>query len=230
MTILMASEPHAFSKQTLVHEGPHAAVRLAELGLTEEILIRIVQAAEMERRSCSPLEPTIAPGFKAWSTAFRVAAELLMPRNWERVESRGLPRLLDPETKVAIAIVGGDDATGRSTGPDPKSKTPRGAQSKFLVRSNEHQLAIPFVEDDRRFRRLPDDQEQITWWLLIYSDGISSLRAELSLPVGVGDDSRLSLWQERIIISVPDLSLETMGRPDDEEPPVELDIVVRPRS
>ncbi len=225
------SEPDSFAAQrpSLVHEGPRATARLAELDLTEDILIRVVQAAEMERRSCSPLEPTIAPGFKAWATAYRVAAELLMPRNWERVELRGLPRLLNPETRVAIAIVGGDEATGRNTGPDPKSKTPRGSQSIFLVRSNEHQLAIPFAEG-QRFRRLPDDAEQITWWLLIYSDGISALRAELSLPVGLGEDNRLSRWQERILITVPDLSVDYLGRPEDEEPPIELEINVRPRS
>jgi hypothetical protein len=228
----MASAPDKFESSkpsVFIHEGTRAAARLAELGLTEEILVRVVQEAEMERRSCSPLEPTIAPGFKAWVTAVRVAAELLMPRDWIQVESKGLPRILNPDTKVAIAIVGGDEATGRITGPDPKSKTPRGAQSAFLVRSNEHQLAIPFAEG-KRFRPLPDDKEQITWWLLIYSDGISALRAELSLPVGLGEDSRLSRWQERIILAVPDLSLDFLGGRDDEEPPIELEVNVRSRS
>jgi hypothetical protein len=204
-------------------------VRLEELGLTMDDFVAVVQAAEMERRSCSPLEPSIAPGFKAWVTAFRTLAEQLIPRGWQRVETKGLPRLLNLESSVAIAVVGGDEATGQnSTESEPKSKTPRGARSVFLVRSNERQLVIPFAE--RGFRPLPPEQEEITWWLLIYSDGINTLRAELTLPVGLGEDRRLSVWEERIILEIPEFYFAPHDRRDDEEPPFEMEVNVRPRA
>lgn len=210
-------------------EGPSARVRLAELGLTMDDFVAVVQASEMERRSCSPLEPSVSPGFKAWATAFRILAEQLMPRGWQRVETKGLPRLLNLDSSVAIAIVGGDEATGQTDGDsEPKSKTPRGPRSVFLVRSNERQLVIPFAE--RELRPLPPEQEEITWWLLIYSDGINALRAELALPVGLGEDSRLSVWEERIVLAIPEFSFAPHDHQDDEEPPFEMEINVRPRT
>ena len=209
-----------------IHEGPHALARLRALGLTEEDVIITVQTSEIERRSCSSLEPSVAPGFKAWVAAFRTLAEQLVPRGWVKTETKGLPRILNPETAVGIAVVTGDEGTGRVHG-EPRSKTPRGEQSIFLVRSNERQMGLPFPDQARRFIPLPAEVEQITWWLLIHSDG-DRVRAELSLPIGLGDDHRLSVWEERIVIDLPDLSLPPNNR-EDEEPPLDLEITVRPR-
>jgi len=209
-----------------IFEGPHATVRLAELGLTEEDFILTVQAGEMERRSCSPLEPSIAPGFKAWAAAFRTLAEQLRQRGWVKEETRGLPRLLHPENAVAIAVINGDEATGCSTGPDPKSKTPRGVQSVLFVQSNDIQLHLPFEGPESE--QPPVEHEQITWWLLIHSsEEDDGLRAELSLPIGLGEDGRFCTWEERIIIHIPDLTFSPNR--DDEEPPFEVEVNVRPR-
>lgn len=207
-----------------VFRGPLALAKLRTLGIHEPELVMAVRAAEIERRSCSSLEPSVAPGFKAWVAAFRTLAEQLVVRGWVRTETMGLPRMLDPESRMAIAVVGGDERTGLEGRPDPKSKTPRGEQSKLLVRSNEFQQHL---FEDRRFRQLPAEVEQITWWLLIYSDGVDTVRAELSLPIGVGEDQRLSVWKDRIIVELGDLSLPP-GRRDEEEP-LEFEINVRPR-
>lgn len=208
-------------------EGPKNEARLNELGLDEEDLITAVLAAELERRNCSVLEPRSAPGFKAWSTGFGSLAETLLQKGWTRVEKRGLPRMVNPENGVAIAVIHGDEATGRQ-GVSPKTKSARGAQSLCLVRSNCEQLNLPF--GDERFVPLPPEEEQITWWLMIYSDGAGSLRAELSLPIGIGGDSRFSVWQERIALSVPDPSSEPVPPSyHDEEPPLEIEVSVRPK-
>jgi hypothetical protein len=132
--------------------------------------------------------------------------------------------MLNPDTRIAVAVVTGDEGTG-IVSAEPRSKTPRGAQSVFLVHSNEVQQSL---FDDRRFRPLPAEEEQITWWLMIYSDGFDVVRAELSLPVGMGEDRRLSVWKDRIIIELGDLTLPP-GRREDEEPPLEFEINVRAR-
>jgi hypothetical protein len=207
-----------------VFAGPLAIAKLRTLGVQEPELVMAVRAAEVERRSCSSLEPSIAPGFKAWVAGFRTLAEQLVIRGWEKTETKGLPRVLNPETRMAIAVVSGDEGTGIASAT-PKSKTPKGAQSVFLVHSNEIQQNL---FEDRRFRPLPAEQEQVTWWLLIYSDGLDAIRAELSLPVGMGEDNRFSDWKDRIIIELGDLSLPP-GRREDEEPPLEFEINVRAR-
>jgi hypothetical protein len=211
---------------TIVHRGQHAVARLAQLGLLPDDLVSAVLAAEMERRSGNPLEPSIAAGFRAWATGFRVLAELLVQRGWIKVESLGLPRILKPDTAVAIAVLSGDIGTGRFEPGEaaPRSKTPRGNQSIFLVHSNEVQLHLPFVEPEHQ--PLPPEVEQLTWWLLIYSDHNENVRAELSLPVGLGQDGRMSIWEERIIIDLPNFGL-MLHDDEDEEPPFDLDIDVQ---
>lgn len=211
---------------TEIIEGPKKEARLNELGLEEEDLITAVLAAELERRNCSALEPRSAPGFKAWSTGFGVLAETLTQKGWTRVEKQGLPRMVNPENGVAIAVIHGDEATGRRVA-SPKTKSARGAQSLCLVRSNCQQLNLPF--GDERFVPLPPEEEQITWWLMIYSDGASVLRAELSLPVGVGEDSRFSMWQERIGISVPDPGPEFDATRYDDDDALDIEVSVRPK-
>jgi len=211
-----------------IYEGPLAEARLLELGLTMEELVVAVLAAEMERRSCSPFAPSTAPGFKAWSAGFETLAERKVGPEWVRTETKGLPRILNPDTAIAVAIVSGDEGVGRRASC-PKSKTPRGAQSAFLVRSNEKQIYLPFVEG-KKFRPLPAEVEEITYWLLLYSDGIANFRAELSLPVSIGEDRRLSGWNERIILDIPDLTFPSQRRSDDEETPFEAEVNIRPRT
>lgn len=213
--------------QVVVHEGPMAAARLQELGIEKHQIVAAVEAAEIERRSCSSLEPSISAPFKAWAAAFRTIAEYKVKEGWVRTESYGLPRMLNLETAVAIAVVSGDEQTGRRYG-SPKSRSPRGPQSVLLVRRNERQLRMPFVENVVRFKPLPLPVEQITWWLLIYSKG-DELRAEVSLPVGLDSDWRFSDWQERIIVDLPNFALPPLRSEEDEEPPLEFEIPVRQR-
>ncbi len=211
---------------TTVYQGPQAIARLAELGLLPEDLITAVHAAEMERRSGSPFEPNVAAAMRAWFTGVRTLAEQLAPRGWIKVESKGLPRVLNPSTAIAIAVLSGDTETGRfEPGTDPRSKSPRGTQSALLVHSNEVQLHLPHLEPEHQ--PLPPEVEQFTWWLLIYSDGENNLGAELSLPVGLGEDGRLSDWAERIIIDLPDFGSTPHHDQDDEELPFDLDIDVQ---
>lgn len=208
--------------QAEVFDGPAAEAELRQLGLETADIVAAVEAAEITRRSCSPLEPSIAPGFKAWVAAFTALAERKVPQGWEKTETKGLPRLIEPRTAVAITVGSGDEGTGTSGGR-PATKSPRGPQSVLYVRSNQSQLQI---FEARELRQLPAEAEQVTWWLLIYSDG-DDVRAELSLPVGLDDKRRLGFWEKRIIVDIPDLSLPPSGQ--DEEEPLEVEVNVRPR-
>jgi hypothetical protein len=206
------------------YEGPSMEARLNNLGLKPRWLINAVQASEIERRSCSVLEPSNAPGFKAWVAAFRTLAEQLVGSKWAKIETRGLPRLVNKDSAVAIAVCNGDDGVGVRD-RDPKSKNPRGEQSALLIRSNQRQLNL---FSDPEFAPVPPDEEQVTWWLLIYSDELGALRAELSLPVGIGDDDRFSIWKERILLDIPRTD-DSLRFHDHEELPPEIEVSVRPK-
>lgn len=211
--------------EATIHEGAAAAARVRILDLDLEMLRDAVHASEIERRSCSLLEPSTSPGFKAWAAAFRTLAERLVPLGWARSETRSLPRLVNRETALAITVCNGDEGTGIAS-RCPKTKNPRGGQSVLLVHSNARQLKLPFPGSE--FTPVPRDEEQITWWLLIHSSDGGDLRAELALPVALGDDRRFAVWEERILFDVgapgPDLQDEK-----DDEDPLEIDVQVRPR-
>ncbi len=131
--------------------------------------------------------------------------------------------MVNNQTEIAIAVVHGDEATGVRSG-HPKSKQPRGEQSFLLVESNERQMSLPYVT-----KPLPAKPEQVTYWLLMFSDGDQEVRAELSLAVGLSEDHRLAYWKERIILSIPNLDLEPLRRDIDEEPPLEVQVDVHPK-
>lgn len=180
--------------------------------------------AEFERRGCSSLEPSNSAGFKAWAAAIRTLGEGLIPGGWIKRESRGLATVANPETLVALAVVHGDDATGISD-RTPKSKRARGAQSVVYVGSNCKQFKLPFEEP---FVPLPADEEYVTWWLLIYSNGDTVVRAELSLAIGLDEAGHLNDFRDRILLELPLSELRASPHRDDEEPP-EVEVTVKPK-
>ncbi len=124
--------PQSDERQTIIRSGPTAELRLEELGIDKQDLIDAVHAYEMERSSCSALEPTIAPAFKSWVAAFRTLGEKLIPKGpWEKIETRNLPRWVNNESAVAGTVCTGDQNTA-SESLDPRSKNPRGTQATLL--------------------------------------------------------------------------------------------------
>ena len=72
---------------------------------------------------------------------------------------------------------------------------------------------------------LQDDDEKVTTWILLAHHAKNELRAELSLPLDVGSDGRVSVWQERIILRAQPLDGEQVVI----TPPVQPDIDVAVR-
>lgn len=207
--------------------GTQAAARLADLGLTNDDILETVLAAQNERLAYSgPRWPSNTAGFMAYSAGVFTLASRLEPQGWVKTETKGLARVLNPDTRVAVAVAAGDVETGRLWGK-PTSRNERGSVAALLVRSNQIQLNLPFEEEG--LRPLPPVEEQITWWLLIYSDKDgSTVRAELSLPVGI-TDNRLASWQQRIIIDVSSCSTKSAIDLEDELPPIDFEVRISER-
>ena len=208
------------------YEGPSATARIQALGLENGWLIRAVHAGEIDRRNTSSLEPATASGIKAWCAAIRtLREETIELGEWDSEESNGLPRIVNKVTRVTVTACAGDENVGL-VGREPKAKNPRGSSSVHIVRTNQRQLNL-FTQ--LRYQRNPETVEQLTWWLLYYSNGEGLLRAELSLPVAIGEDSRFSDWSERIILDIP--SLDDRGRSQEEdEDLIQVEVSVRPKS
>ena len=72
---------------------------------------------------------------------------------------------------------------------------------------------------------LSDEDDKVSTWILLAHHARNELRAELSLPLAVGNDGRVSVWQERIILRAQPLD----GEPVVVTPPSQPDIDVSVR-
>jgi len=185
-----------------VRTADQAAGRLAELGLSIDLVERVVRRADAEAAFCTPFDPPIMEGLTRWARTNRFLREELVPLGWGFDNPRNLPRTIDPGGQFAIVAITGDDVTGLA-GLLPGPKYARGYATTRAVEVN-GQLALDFGDsgDSGDFGPggLPPRDHLLTWLLLfrITDDGF---HVELSLPDRI-DDGRITRWAERVILPV----------------------------
>jgi hypothetical protein len=89
-----------------------AVGRLAELGLSIDLVGRVVRQADAEASFCTPLDPPIMEGLTRWARTNRFLREELIPLGWRFDNPRNLPRTIHPGGQFAIVAMTGDDVTG----------------------------------------------------------------------------------------------------------------------
>src|SRR5689334_19316059 len=98
---------------------------LAQMGLTVENLTEAILRGEIARDSCTANDAPGAPGFYAWNGTVRALRDILMPDGWDRNDDVCYSRVISPDKSIAIAVVTGDDGTGKRDAC-PKTKYPKG--------------------------------------------------------------------------------------------------------
>ena len=179
-----------------VRTADQAASRLAELGLSIDLVERVVRRADAEAAFCTPFDPPIMEGLTRWARTNRFLREELVPLGWGFDNPRNLPRTIHPGGQFAIVAITGDDVTGLA-GLLPGPKYARGYATTRAVEVN-GQLTLDF--GDFGLGGLPPRDHVLTWLLLfrITDDGF---HVELSLPDRI-DDGRITRWAERVILPV----------------------------
>jgi hypothetical protein len=202
----------------LSYEQPHRrAARLAELGLTEKIIVEIAERGLVARRTCTPFDPPSFPGTLQWATMHRASRELLQRLDWTRDDSHNFSRVVSPDGAVAITIATGDDFTGTAMGVGarvPSTKYPKGTETDLAIVVNK-QLSFfdePIEELETDTVARPVRQ---TWWLLTAVVG-KELRFELSCPEAQDEKGYIVDWSERIIFDP--IPLDQLDLRDDDEP------------
>jgi hypothetical protein len=177
-----------------------ASGRLAELGLTIELIERVVRRADAEASICTALDPPIMEGLTRWGRMNRFLREELIPAGWRFDNPRNLPRTIHPSGEFAIVATTGDELTGLA-GLLPATKYLKGDATVQAIAVNE-QLTLDFGD----FAPGPDDVpvggsgEMLTWFMMFHTEE-EAFRVELSLPNAI-TDGRISSWAERIILPV----------------------------
>ena len=178
----------------LVLADMEAVDKLAELGLTVEIIERVVRRADAEASMCTALDPPIMEGLTRWARTTRFLREELIPRGWRFDNPRSLPRTIHPSGEFAIVASTGDELTGLLHAL-PATKYPKGEATVRAVEINE-QLALDLGDFDLIEG---DDAGEVLTWLLMYHASEDEFRIELSLPDEIVD-GRITSWAVRIIL------------------------------
>jgi hypothetical protein len=173
--------------------------RLAELGVSQEILCEAVDRGQAAWASCTPNHPAQFPGIWAWAEAVNGLRERLIPEGWTRVNNENLPLTVDAAGRVCIAVSTGDENTGR---PDtsPCTRSSKGPRTKSAVTDNARQYRL--FEDIRlRPQELEEINAKMTWILLFHRDTkAEEVRSELSRPIRMNLEGQVAGWAERIIL------------------------------
>lgn len=206
-----------------IYEAYDAESRLRALGLSTEILTDVLLQGELQRRLGSPLDPPSAPGMAAWARRVRRLREILLPEGWQPSDRSNFSIAISPDRTVAIAIATGDVDTGDARpGSSPHTKYRRGPATAQAVSRNVQQEMFPEAFDAGDI----SGELTTTWFLLAQTvDGI--ILAELSRPLSMGEDGRVSDWAERIILAPIDMAGDELRVSVPDEPlPEAPDVLV----
>ena len=185
----------------LVHADPDdVGNRLAQMGLTQDVLWSSVLEGYVARQTCTELDPPSFRGFTGWAVTTRALRKRLLGGGWEMSNSENYALTILRERALAIAIATGDSETG-VLGGNPRTNSEKGPKTLAAICVNREQIEL--FELEQRSASRDDDQPIQTWILLVTFDG-PTIRAELSLPNGWDEDGRISDWRERIILSGED--------------------------
>jgi hypothetical protein len=198
--------------------------RLESLGLEEEPLLVAIAGGQLAVDNCTANHPPMFPGFAGWAETLRGVRDYLGLKGWHNLDENNYSRVVDPTGRIAIAVATGNEDTGLAAG----SPTTKASKGLCTVEAIEINVAQQDMFPDLKAQAMAALKEQkrephITWILLIHR-APNETRAELSLPVAIGDDMRVSGWQERII-------LRSISRDPDPirriEPPIQPDLDVQ---
>lgn len=207
------------------YEGIDSVDRLAELGLSTEMLIRTIQRAYAEAATCTDLDPVGTHGTLLWARMTRFLREELIPSGWVPRRPKNQELTLHFERGLKFLVVSGDGGTGQ-TEKTPQPKNPKGPTFFQAVVDNQ----IPFdfgpeFEGPEDYVE-PSLLEALQTWMVIYrSTKTGKLFLEVALPDEVGPDGHVT-WAERIIVEVPDAGSPIGGmiQPDDDVDPYQLTV------
>ena len=112
----------------------------------------------------------------------------------------------------------------------PETRASKGPQTLEAVLVNQEQLTLNLAFDECAQNDAGvqyGHDHRATWILLIYR-GVNEVRAELSLPVSIGDNGKVNDWRERIMLKpIPRDPAAVLVEPPKQP---DLDVEVKRRS
>lgn len=208
-----------------IHASPEQARdRLSSLGLTEEPLLHAAQRWYLRSTEFTPNHPPFGVGISAWTEAVAALRDGLLPIGWSRSDEKNYSLAVHPDGGMAINVATGDAGTGDPTA-DVSNRARKGSSTADAISVNQVQLEMDLPVPD--MAHLRSDDGPLTWFLLLYR-AENEVRAELSLPLDLSPDGRITRWQERIML--PSLPLDDPGATPEMSAGPDFDIPIKRRA
>lgn len=210
----------------IISQKADVVTELELLGVPENALREAIEASERLRQGMNPNHPPMAHGFIPWSELVCALRDQLLPLGWRKSDEGNLPRVIHPNGKLAIAVLTGDECTGRNE-EALRSKYPRGPRTRALIHENAQQLELGDLGYMAKVLPLPESNI-LLWYLMIRRIG-DGVWFELSLPYSIGNDGHVAGWKKRIFFEPVVFEVDRVDLEINEDSMDDIDIVVTPK-
>ena len=208
-------------------ESASVRSRLAELGLTPEVLLDSIEYGVRHKFDCTSFAPRILGGFLIWGKGTEELRMKLGTDGWIPTSTNNLEGIKSPNGEVGIVVSAGDSATGIKENT-PTNRNDKGIGTVSFIANNQLHFTDHFTDSDfpRPIRAAP-----LKTWLLLHQvdDEAEVIRVELSLPVEISASGFVRKWKERIILKSITFNKVISTNDDDEGDSGDLDINVARR-
>lgn len=216
----MAEPAHVFEQPHERMTGLHA------LHLDEPTIRLSVVRGLIARRTCTPFDPPSYPGTVQWAQTHRAMRELHAEADWKATDANNFSRIVSPDDTVAVTVAAGDAFTGFHGALEPRTRYPKGTQTKLAVEINAQQLPLWPVPGTSP--PMVDGGLQALWVLLLATTE-HEVRFELSRPKGQDEKGHVVTWSDRIIfepIEIETIALDKRRDDQDDEGTSSIDVPV----
>lgn len=210
-----------------IFEDPHERTAgLHALGLRGEVVRDAVRRGLIARRACTPFDPPSYPGTVQWAQTHRAMRELHAEQEWMPSDANNFSRIVSPNNAIAVTVATGDEYTGRNGSPEPKTRYPKGTQTRLAVQVNAQQLSL-WQAPDAPVAVIPGARQAL--WVLLIATTEREVRFELSRPKGQDETGRVVSWSDRIIfepIQIETVAINERQNDEDDEGTTGIDVPV----
>lgn len=196
--------------------------RLGQLGLSQPLLLEVVDACVAAEANCTANDPPMAKGLMVYCAGVRRLRELFCPRGWERDDTGNFSTIVNHKLRLRLAFMNTDGGTCDPYA-QPANRSRKGPNSERAAATN--QALLPGIEwpslrvDGTR----PASDDYVTWHMCVHIEG-DRVSAELALQ-SVFEGGYFVDCIERIFL-IKDADWAGSGpRPDDDlGPEIEVDV------
>lgn len=185
---------------TLQPNTPEQQKTLKTLGINPQLLCEIGTRILAAYNQATPHDAANAAGSFAYFAAVKASRDILCPQGWAPLRKHNLEFVVQLGRNLLLLVSSGDKNTGFVGDVEPKTKNPKGNQTRKVVAKNANQLYLwPEMEPPEH---ILDFDSAPAWFLLYHIDPKEGImRMELSLPIGFDiEELRVDGWKQRIIL------------------------------